>query len=234
MKFSVITSAYNQLPMIIENHSHWMKQTMQDFEWIIADDGSDDAVVQWANENGIKVVTQPHTVYNLASILNKATEVAEGEHLAWVMGDSYPSPHYLEELSKHVADDRILSGLRMNVDKGGRIISPDWRVRCVFWDLSQPLVKVYHPRPWELMTLNSMCMPKKLLLELGGWNEGYKGYGREDWDVPAHAYYKGKQLYWTPNAIIYHREHKPQDENEKNITYFERRLELFRSLSKLT
>jgi glycosyltransferase involved in cell wall biosynthesis len=228
MQFSVITSAYNQLPLLKKAHGFWKQQINNDFEWIIADDGSSDGTIEWCKQNGIRYVTQPDEGYRLTSILNKATAIAKGDYLTWVMADTYPSPQYLEQLSRYVHPERILNGIRMNVDGEGNVVSPDWRISRMFYlPENAGAVKVIHPTPWQLMTLNSMCMSKDLLNQLGGWDEGYKYYGKMDWDVPAHAHFTGKYLYWVMGAIVYHLDHEDRADHPENTAHFIKRLNQF-------
>jgi len=231
MKFSCITSAYNQLELIRANKEHWDKQTFRDFEWIIADDGSTDGVREWAKENKIKVAgNEVNRGYRLGQALNRAVDIAGGDYLVWVMGDSYPKEDFLGQLNKAAASGRVVSGIRLNVEDG-IILSTDWRIDKVkqgkFFGLDGDTVRVRFKRPWELMTLNSMCMPKKMFAQIGGMYEGYRGYGREDWDLAMRAHFDGAELWWAVKAVIYHRNHSEKAESPENIKLFDKRVKEF-------
>lgn len=227
IKFSVITGCYNQLPLLKKALPYWNSQNHQEFEWIIADDGSDNAdeIGKWCEENDIKFVTHEKDGFRLAKILNDATKESEGEYLVYVFADSYPEANFIEQMGRTLKDDRIVCGLRVQVDEEGLIVGNDWRLdRVMFPVEGQDEIKIYHQRPWELMTSNGMGIPKKAQENLGGWFEEYKGYGREDWDLIMRGYYSGMDLYWAPNAKIYHLQHDEKNDTPDNVELFDERL----------
>lgn len=231
MKFTVITSCYNQLELLKKSLPYWQKQTFKDFEWIIADDGSAnfEEIKAWSETVSpslpITIVTHPDEGFRLAKILNDAAREARGEHLVWVMADSYPKEDFLEQLNKVVQADRVTNGLRIQVDPSGYVVGSDWRLGVIAFPVEgQDGIKLYHPRPWELMSSNSMSMPKAMFDSIDGWYEGFKGYGQEDWDLVMRAYYSGAELWWAPNANIYHLQHPDRADTPDNVTLFRQRL----------
>lgn len=226
MKFSVITSVYNQLGYIKDLlYPAWQKQTFKDFEWIIADDGSGPETRRWASENKVKLVWQEDKGYRLVEILNQAARIAEGDYIVWVMGDSYPKEDFLEQLTKVVTPDRMYTGMRMQVDFDSmKIVGQDWRLDRVFFDTNDDDVQIYHPRPWELMTLNGMVMHKDALKAMGGIYAEYKGYGKMDWDMAAWCHFHNIENRWAPKAIIYHKQHDDREDTEENTKLFYERL----------
>jgi len=228
--FSVITCTYNQLPLLKKAKKHWDKQTFKDFEWIIADDGSTDGTKEWAKKNGIKIYSKAkNTGFDFVGNLNEAVKLAGFKYLVWVMGDSYPAEDFLDKLSEVVKPNRVVNGLRITVSKEGKIVGEDWRIPRATFNLTGNETLVIHPyEPWELMTLNSMCMPRKMFKEMGGICEEYKGYGRMDTDMAMWAYFNGYKLYWATKAIIYHLEHPDRVDSPENDKVFHKRLEEFR------
>lgn len=234
MKFSVIVSSYNQLDILKERViPAYKNQTFKDFELIIADDGSSDGTEQFCQENGDIVnyfVTQPDEGYRLVEIYNKAAKVATGDYLIFSASDSYPKEDYLEHFAKVVSPDKMHNGIRVNVDEEGMVVGPDWRVDMVFFEIEgKDEVKIYHPRPWELMTLNTMCMPREAFEKMGGIHEGYKGYGKMDWDMAAWCHFNGISLWWCPQSIVNHIKHVEKEDTEANTALFKERLEGFKS-----
>jgi glycosyltransferase involved in cell wall biosynthesis len=226
MRFSVITSCYNQLEQIKKTREYLNKQTFIDFEWILADDGSSDGTDRWAKRNTDKYVWQHDVGYRLTKILNKAAAVAEGEYLVWIMGDSYPKEDFLEKVSEYITSSMVATGVRVNVKDGGAV-SFDWRVSDV--DLTGVnCIRVKGKSPWKLMTLNSMIMPRSVYKRMGGIYSGYdEGYGRMDWDMAAWAHYCGYELTWIPQAIIYHEDHEGKKDTVNNVDLFNKRLKEF-------
>jgi len=215
-KFSCITATYNQLPFLKKAKRDWEQQTIKDFEWILAIDGSTDGTWEWAKENKIKAV-KGRGNYDW-SIYNKAAKIADGEYLTWVMGDSYPKDDYLEQLLILLRPERVVNGIRINVDKGGQFVSKDWRVGRITEEVDA--IKT----TWDKMTLNSLAMPKKLYEEIGGMYEKYRGYGRADYDLIIRASRAGATMWCAPRAIIYHIDHPGRiADSPGNIRLFEKR-----------
>jgi len=193
-KYSIITSTYNQLPQVKEVWKSLKKQTIQDFEWIIADDGSTDDTKEWHSNNKFArwFITQDHDGYGLVKILNSAAKYASGEYIVWIMADTRPHPDFLEKLDEVVSPNRLVNGLRVNVDNDGKFIGPDWRIHAVIPN-GRNALQITNKTPWGWMTLNTMCMPTDKYKEMGGIHEGYEGYGRMDWDMAMWSHFNGMQ-----------------------------------------
>jgi len=241
MKISVITSAYNQAHLIQKTLIGLEMQTFTDFEWIIADDGSVDGLKQWVSTkfDGIEgkfpvkyVAHEKNIGYRYGQIINKAVEVAEGEYLVIINADSYPAPDFLEQLLKVLEPNRLVAGVRMNVNDEGTVVSEDWRLSTVFYDEKATKLNVgIYPNVWTKMTLNSMGISRELFKNLGGMYDGYLGYGKEDWDLCMRAYFAGAECWWALTAILYTENHPGREDTPANTAIFEKRLEEFRAKS---
>lgn len=233
MKFSVVTLNYNQLSFLKEQvKPAWDRQTFKDFEWILATDGSTDGTQKWAKKLGIKSYNNPkNTGFGLIKCLNAAAKLCKGNYIVWVMGDTYPRKDFLERLNEAVGPDRMVNGIRISVLITGARIGEDWRVKQVrkrnLFGLYKDIVEVKYHKPWELMTLNTMCMPMRMFEEMGGIYTGYKGYGQMDSDMAAWAFYKGYKLFWQMNAIAYHLSHSDRPDSKENQDLLHKRLEEF-------
>jgi GT2 family glycosyltransferase len=217
VKFSIITATYDQLPILQQIvEPAWLNQSFQEFEWVLAVDG-DDGTYDWAKRQGYKAVRNRKNKNYDWSLYNKAAKVAEGEYLVWVMGDSYPDVEFLEKMNKFVSSNRVLNGIRYNVDERGTLIKKDWRLKTLEEGVEAVGVS------WKHMTLNSMCMPRLMFHAIGGFYTGYKGYGRTDYDLTIRAA-KNKAEFWClPKAIIYHLNHGDRQDTEENIKLFDER-----------
>ena len=176
MKYSIITSSYNQKEKL-ERLAYFLAGFENvDFEWIIADDGSSDGTQKWVQEtflnhplggNMVKLCTQKHDGYGLVSILNKAGEIAEGDYLLWIMADTYPTEDFFENFDPVVKEDRMVCGVRLNVNEKGLLVGPDWRLVEYPVDANLQEVEITFEKPWGLMTLNGMCISKKIWNQMG-------------------------------------------------------------------
>lgn len=226
MKFSILVSSYNQLPLLQVCKEAFDAQSFKDFEFIVADDGSSDGTVAWCGENNVLYVTQEDKGFRFTEIMRKAAERAVGDYIVFLNADSFPKEDFLERLSLYTEENRVLNGIRIHVDEKKKIIGFDWRLEKVSFDLGQDLLHIKDfPFPWELMTLTGMCVPAKVYREVGGLSPVYdEGYGRQDWSLAMKLFYSGCRLYWVSTAVVYHFKHPERNDTENNVRAFEEEL----------
>ena len=152
----------------------------------------------------------------------------------FVAGDCVPHPDFLTEINKVIAENKVVNGMRFQVDADMKILGPDWRAEFAPFALTDDEVPVAISEPWKLMTLTSMVINRKKFDELGGLFSGYDtGYGNMDWDLAANAYYKGMKLVWAPKAFLYHFKHPEREDTESSTTIFFERLQKFQANSNI-
>jgi GT2 family glycosyltransferase len=61
--------------------------------------------------------------------------------------------------------------------------------------------------PWILCFSGFVSIPRHLLEKVGGFDEEYKGWGFEDWDLGYRLYKSGATFRCAPNVSGYHQEH---------------------------
>ncbi len=116
MSLSVIVSTYNQPEWLHKVLHGYLIQTFQDFELLIADDGSDDrtrkiiADFQPLAKFPVRHVWQEDEGFQKCRILNKATVAATGEYLVYSDGDCIPRADFLEVHACCAAPSHFLSG----------------------------------------------------------------------------------------------------------------------------
>lgn len=96
---SVIMSVYNGEKYLKEAVESILRQTFQDFEFIIVDDGSTDKTSEILNsfdDLRIKVIKNSQNL-GLTKSLNKAIEIAKGKYIARMDADDISLPHRLEK-----------------------------------------------------------------------------------------------------------------------------------------
>lgn len=236
MKYSIIITAYNQLELLKKALPFWRSQSFgplgRNFELVIGNDGSDDGVVEWCKANGIKCASQPHLGYRYTEACKIAIELAEGDYLVFVAGDCYPHVDFLNQIDLSMKDQRIVNGVRVQVDEEGTILESDWRVQKmqqIGMDMFQPEIFINQfPNPWEFMTLTGMAISRKVYLQLGGLYAGYnEGYGKMDWDLAANAFYQNMDLVWSTRAVLNHVKHPEKEDTESSTKLFVERLREF-------
>lgn len=242
-KFSIIITAYNQLPIFRDWIFPALKaQTIpeREFEVIIADDGSSDGLEEYCESMGLadKYVYQEDKWYGYTGIVNLAVKEAVGEYLVFLSGDTYPSPTFLEELEKALKPDRVVNGVRVNVNEVGDHVSEDWRWRFLpHFErmMTKQGVEVFplhgYPNPWVHFTMNTLAVSRKIWDEVGGLSKEYDGgYGKMDWSFVMKAFFSGYGLWWQTAAVAYHLDDgKPgRPDDDKNTLAFEQEIEMWK------
>jgi len=215
MKYSIITSLYNQkkyLPKIIEA---WENQRFKDFEIHFCDDGSTDGTKEWFKNKAFYFPVhyhrnRPSKKMRLTKILNKGIRRAKGDHCVFIMGDSFPETDFLEVVNEFANKDTIICGIRASID-GKNMVEVDWRIRK---QLIPKQAVLLPSRPYDMITGNGLIIPTEALRKYGGWNKKIQGYGGDDNEIVARLYYKGYLVWSVPQAVIYHHWHPSKLETQ--------------------
>src|SRR5438105_3935397 len=97
-RVSVIACVYNLESIILETVHSILNQTYDDFEFVIADDGSTDRTVdliESVRDPRIKIIRAPHSGYPSVAY-NVAARHVTGEYLVITGADDVSLPHRLE------------------------------------------------------------------------------------------------------------------------------------------
>ena len=120
---SLIISFYNNIDFLKLTLAGFERQTYNDFEIIIADDGSSNEIVEKLNliiqnsDLDIKHVWHKDEGWRKNIILNKAIIKSNSDYLIFIDGDCIPHKSFIEE---HVLNKRkgyFLAGRRVNLSK---------------------------------------------------------------------------------------------------------------------
>jgi len=218
MRFSIVIGTYNQietLPKLVESLDN---QTFKDFEVLFCNDGSTDGTKEYLAEMKatfpFRVFTQKNKGMRLSKNLNQGIKESLGEYCVFIMGDSFPEMDYLETLNDIVDTDRLVCGIRIQVDNG-KGVDIDYRFKKGLVPQEQALLL---KQPWSLATGNGLTIPTEAMKKYGMWNEGIEGYGGDDNEIIARLYFKGYTVYSDPNLRLYHNWHKSKaGENNKKV-----------------
>lgn len=188
---SVITINYNNNKGLEDTVKSVIKQTYNDFEYIIIDGGSDDGskkVIEQYNSYFGYVISEPDTgIYNA---MNKGISAAKGEYLLFLnSGDTLSNDNILNEFSKSLIDNLdIYYGDLIFLNQGVRDYQkyPDKLSFNFFYKTSLP-----HPAAF---------IKKELFNELGNYNENLKIVS--DWEFFMLAICKFNKTYKHVNIVV--------------------------------
>ena len=124
MKLTVIVTVYNIAEYLPRFFEAMRSQTFEDYVLLVLDDGSEDNSLEVCRsfekqDSRIRVIPCEHL--GIAGIKNRAMEYIETEYTAYVDGDDYVEPGYLEHLMTAIEKygaDLSISRVRYHMESG--------------------------------------------------------------------------------------------------------------------
>lgn len=122
-ELTLIISFYNRIDYLKLVLAGLEIQTFKDFEVIIADDGSEEKIVQELNELiprfnfPIKHIWQEDKGFRKNRILNQAILASQTDYLVFIDGDCIPHSNFLYEHFINRNEEVCLTGRRVNLSK---------------------------------------------------------------------------------------------------------------------
>jgi glycosyltransferase involved in cell wall biosynthesis len=181
IKFSVIIPLYNKEPHVKRALDSVINQTVQDFEIIVVNDGSTDKsadVVKTFSDARIRLINQKNASVSVAR--NRGINEAKSELIAFLDADDEWMPDYLETIlrlrEKYPCAGLYATSLKtefidnvlMGKDEELRKLIPDEGLILNFFKVN--LKEISHK---DIFYTSSVTVPKKIFLELGGFQTGF-------------------------------------------------------------
>jgi glycosyltransferase involved in cell wall biosynthesis len=203
---SVIAPCYNQQNTIGLLLCSLERQTLNkdDFEVIVADDGSTDRSPEiLRNYCGPLRLVPVFSKENIgrARIRNMAVQQAKGEFLVFLDGDMTASPKLLEE---HLQNQR--NGFNL-VCLGKMVPAPPSGKDCLSWyrvSRGAQKVRAGKPLPGKYFATGNSSLPAGLLKQAGPFNESYRNWGGEDIEMGCRLAGAGAKFVFLPAAVSHH------------------------------
>lgn len=234
---SIITPTWNGLD--------YMKQLAESldrlvdewpFEWIIVDNASEDGTADWLAQSNLKLngrlITNDENL-GFAKANNQAAEQAEGNFLLLLNNDTVVTSGFLEAMINVFNEEKGVGAV------GARLVHPGKGTiqHAGIIELSSGLPDHYHfglpmdhPKVMErkqYFGVTGACLmtPKNLYMEMGGLDEEYVN-GWEDMDYMQKLRKAGYNVFYEPNALVYHYESRTKgryaNENQNYTLYMSR------------
>ena len=257
MKISVIISTYNRpqaLKPVLESYLHQQHVHDQDWEIIIADDGSSSStqelikVFQARAPIAIQHIWQEDHGFQLAKIRNKAAAAARGTYLVFTDGDCMVPPHFVARHLRLAEPNYIVTGSRI-------LLSPKYTEYIegnsdISLSQKSPLALIYHrlqghinrfyttfylPYPRRLTVNNrwqgakgcNLALWRQDLIAINGFDEAFCGWGFEDSDLIIRLFQHGvKRKDGRFASYVFHLWHQEnaRQHQERNWSYLQARI----------
>ena len=238
-KASIILSSYNNLSALELSVESLKYQTEKDFEIIIADDGSTDGTIEYLEKEGIRYFSRPNEGYRLAYIWNRGAGLASGHRFIFGNSDIISHPKRIEEHLKF--GNNLVAGVYPSIPIYYVDTITKQKIKHDFWSIAlisghdrrQGLIELkQRPHlvhgcsiPPKYMYGGNWSCPADIFKELGGLDEGFKGWGGEDFDFARRAQVDGYDIVFNQNCIGYHLDHETVNRDETRSIgkgYFEK------------
>ena len=205
---SIILTTYNRPDALQAVLTGLAAQQTNQFEVIIADDGSSsatsDVIWKWQNKIPLQHVWHEDNGFRAASIRNKAILQSLGEYIVFLDGDCIPRPDFvtrhtaLAEKGFFVAGNRVLIGesatkryLENHVPLHAWSFNQyqqaakqkDFRRSFALHQFPGQFWRKHISQSWKGVRTCNLGVWKKDLQAINGFDESYTGWGHEDADL---------------------------------------------------
>jgi glycosyltransferase involved in cell wall biosynthesis len=228
---SIILATYNDANILEWSLAAFARQSFQDFELILADDGSSEnyerILCKWAARFAREIVHVRHERrdFRKTRIQNRAASVAGTERLIFVDIDCLPQRNFVRNHLLFLEPGVALTGRRVHIRKeilppaeaiyergldfGGGTLVMEWlrgRARVIEHGFELPVF--YESRNNGILGCNFSVM-KKDFAAVNGFNEEFLGRGGEDTDIDLRLRRNGVRVRCLRNKLIeYHLMHE--------------------------
>ncbi len=241
MNVSVIVTTFNRPDSLKKVIEGLLNQTRLPLEIIVADDGSTEETAQLVNQMAlsssdcpVRHVWHEDLGFRAAEIRNKAILKSSGDYIISLDGDCIPERHFIQDHLSLAKPGFFFQGKRVLV---GRALQARFEfshtrrtlslfLRAIQGKLSNAHHLIRLPFIPAVATLKmsgirscNMGFFKEDLFAVNGFNQEFKGWGREDSELAARLYSYGLRRREHPfMAVCFHLWHKENDRTnlEKN------------------
>jgi GT2 family glycosyltransferase len=213
---SVIVVNWNGLGLLDECFESLARQTWQEKEFILVDngstDGSRDLLIAWAARlpNAQTILLSTNTGFCKGN--NVAFAQAKGEWIALFNSDAVAEPDWLEQLMRYGDESKRIGMLAGKIlfqsppnviDKAGHLIYWDGQNRgrgTMETDNGQ------YDNPEEILWPDACAAMyhRRVFEETGGFDEAFFAFG-DDADLGMRARLLGWSAWYVPSAVVHHR-----------------------------
>jgi glycosyltransferase involved in cell wall biosynthesis len=180
-RWSVLMPVYNAEQYVIEAFESILNQTLQDFEFIIVNDGSTDGTPEILNEyaqkdSRIKVIHQSNG--GIVSALNRGLSEARGEWIFRMDGDDIALPHRFTEQTEMIKNNPslvLLGGWCQQIDADKNIL----KINKYSDDHNRLVSALEKMAPF--FPHSTACFRRDVVMGIGGYRERFRH--AEDYDL---------------------------------------------------
>ena len=194
METSLVITTYNRPEALDWVLASVDRQQIDPAQVIIADDGSKasniDVIRRWSGRLPIVHVWQPDNEFRAARVRNLAVLKASNEHIIFIDADCVLPPDFVRQHQSLIESGILVSGGRflMSENDTKRLLEcdiPSTQIDfCGFKFRKIPLgpLRDLRKKSWKQVRTCNLGVLRRDILDVGGFDETFVGWGREDSD----------------------------------------------------
>ena len=174
-------------------------------EVVVCDDGSSIETTvlirQWEALLPIRYAWQSDRGFRAARSRNLGVCKSSASYLVWIDGDCLLPPQFLENHLRLARSGYLVAGGRhlLSDSETQDLLDGTLPLESVFshWkfrSLSMGVLRDFHSRAWETVRTCNLGLYRDDLEAIGGFDEAYKGWGREDSDFVVRLIHQGVKV----------------------------------------
>jgi len=218
VKAAVIVTTYNRPDALAAVLAGFFDQTTQDFELLVADDGSRDDTRALVESHAARApfalrhVWQEDRGFRAGAARNRAVARSHAEYLIFADGDCIPARHFVQQHVALAEAGYFLSGNRVLLSESFTAQVLALRLPIQQWPAARwlyafarrdinrllPLLnfpdgvlRKRNPQTWQGVKTCNLSLWRTDFLRLNGFDESYSGWGLEDSDLVIRALHAG-------------------------------------------
>jgi|SRR3989304_6461171 len=191
---SIVIPTFNESKVIGKLLESLNKQTYNNIETILVDDGSKDNTIKIAKKYKVKIFKRKHAERSIQR--NFGAKKSIGKYLMFIDADMEFSPKVVESCVKEIESSKNIGG----------IVIKEESIANSFWGKVKAFERSFYNLEGDESVESARFFPRSVFEEVGGYDETITG--PEDWDLPEMIKEKGYKLARV-EAIIYHYERVP-------------------------
>lgn len=175
--FSVIIPLYNKAPYVRKTIESVIEQTYKEWELVVVDDGSIDGsgdIVKAIHDNRIRLVRQDNA--GVSAARNRGVAESTAPYICFLDADDWWEPTFLEEMARVIErhPNAGIYGTSYYIVKNGKKRIAPIGVDNGFCEGEINYCRVYAKTLCMPLTSSSVCIPRKVFDEVGGFPTSIK------------------------------------------------------------
>lgn len=198
MKVSVVVPVYNSAKTLSKTIEALMSQNFleDNFEILIADDGSTDSTAEIVKRYPVKYLHQDNK--GPAAARNLGWKFSSGNIVCFTDSDCIPEKDWISKIIKAYTSEQIV-GVGGSYDI---VNSESLLASCIHEEIVQRHLKM--PKEVNYLGAFNVSYRRSILEEVGGFNESYSDASGEDNDIAYRVVKKGYTLIFDKNIKVGH------------------------------